>query len=248
MRLLMLILALCSAPQVASAAIVTLGFNTLPSAQGWTYGAEGPSHSGQLESNIWSADGTTLTMNTMGSPMVPPSRNTYSQTGIVNTVNSFEVAWNSRVLESEGTVAGGWGVGVAMGLQQFTVGFITDAILIAGSQIPFDATAFHDYRLTGTPGRDTFSLYIDNVLFANGSSFQPFFPGNYILFGDLTSAANAWAQLGAFTFRQVPESSTFALVLGGLSIALQVRRRKCRFLSEELFASVRKRVCSNAGQ
>jgi hypothetical protein len=227
MKRLMLTIALCSAPQVSPAAIVTLDFSTLPSAQGWSYSAEDPSHSGQLESNIWSTDGTTLAMNTMGSPLVPPARNTYLQTGIVNTVNSFEVTWSSRVLESEGTVAGGWGVGVAMGAQQFTVGFITDAILIADTQRPFDATAFHDYRLTGMPGINTFSLYIDDVLFINGRSFQKFFLGNYILFGDLTGAANARAQLDAFTFRQVPEPCTIALLLGGLLMALCVSQRKC---------------------
>jgi hypothetical protein len=218
MKCHILVLALCCAPQLASAAVVALGFNSLPSAQGWTYRAEGPSHSGQLESNIWSTDGTTLAMSTMGSPLVGGSQNTYSQTGIVNTVNPFEVTWRLRVLESQGTVAGGWGVGVAVGAQQFTVGFITNAIWIDDSQIPFDATAFHDYRLAGAPGTNTYSLYIDNVLFANGSSITPFFPGNYILFGDLSGAANARAQLQAFTFRQVPEPA--ALVFGVYGTAL----------------------------
>ena len=222
-----LFLAICFPPQVGSAAVVTLGFNSLPSAEGWTYIAEGPSHGGQLESNIWSTDGTTLTMSTMGSPLLPSSRNTYSQTGIVNTVNPFEVTWRSRVLDSEGSVAGGWGVGVAVGQRQFTVGFITNAIWIADSQMPFDATAFHDYRLTGTPGINTFSLYIDNVLFANGRSFQKFAVGNYVLFGDLTSAANARAQLQAFTFRQVPEPATMLLaVFGTAPCAIFARARR----------------------
>jgi len=228
MRCLMLILTLFSAPRAAPAAVVSLGFNTLPSAQGWTYSAEGPSHSGQLESNIWSTDGTTLSMNTMGSPLVPPSLNTYSQTGLVNSVNSFEVTWRSRLLESQGTVAGGWGIGVALGTQQFTVGFSTGAILVAGSQIPFDAMAFHDYRLIGMPGMDSYSLYIDDDLFGSGRSFQKFPSGNYILFGDLSGTANSRAQLVAFTFKQVPEPCTIALLLSGLSIALQASQRKHR--------------------
>jgi hypothetical protein len=221
------VLALCCAPQLASAAVVTLGFNSLPSAQGWTYSAEGPSHSTQLESNIWSTDGTTLTMSTMGSPLVPPSQNTYAQNGIMNTVNPFDVTWRSRVVESEGTVAGGWGVGVAVGAQQFTVGFITNAILIDGSQIPFDATAFHEYRLTGKPGTNTFSLYIDNILFANGRSFSKFAVGNYVLFGDLTGGANARAQLQALTFRQAPESATMLLAVYGTALcAISARARR----------------------
>ena len=219
-----LVLAVCCAPQLASAAVVTLGFSSLPSAEGWTYIADGPSHGGQHESAIWSTDGTSLTMSTMGSLLVAPSRNTYSQTGIVNTVNPFEVTWRSRILESEGTIAGGWGVGVAVGAQQFTVGFIRNAIWIADSQMPFDATAFHDYRLTGTPGTDTFSLYIDNVLFANRRSIQPFFAGNYILFGDLTGAANARAELQALTFRQVPESATMLLVVCGAALCAMFAR------------------------
>jgi PEP-CTERM motif len=222
-----LVLAICCTPQPASAAVVTLGFNSLPSAQGWTYIAEGLSHGGQLESNIWSTDGTTLSMNTMGSGLVPSSGNTYSQTGIVNTVNPFELTWRMRIVDSEGWVAGGWGVSVAMGAQQFTVGFITNAIWIADRQMPFDATAFHDYRLTGTPRINTFSLYVDNVLFANGRSIQPFFAGNYVLFGDLTGAANAQAQLQAFTFRQVPEPATMLLAVYGTALcAIFARARR----------------------
>ena len=235
MKRLVLVLALCCAPQLASAATVTLDFNTLPSTQGWTYLAEGPSHSGQIESNIWSTDGTTLTMDTMGSsPLVPGSQNTYSQIGIVNTVNPFEVTWRSRVLESEGSVAGGLGVAVALTssgtpAQQFTVSFITDAILIAGSQTPFDATAFHDYRLTGTPGINAFSLYIDNVLFANGhSSFEKFAVGNYVLFGDLTGAANARAEVQAFTFRQVPEPATTLLAVCAAALCKLFARARRR--------------------
>jgi hypothetical protein len=224
MKRYVLVLALCCPPQLASAAVVTLGFNSLPSAEGWTYRAEG-SHGGELESNIWSTDRTTLTMNTMDTPLgQPPSQNTYSQTGIVNTVNPFEVTWRSRVLDSEGSIAGGWGVAVAMGGQQFTVGFSTDAIWIADTQMPFDATAFHDYRLTGAPGINTFSLYIDNDLFANGRSFVPFFPRNYVLFGDLTSAANARAQLQAFTFRQVPEPAAMFLAVCGAALCANFGR------------------------
>jgi hypothetical protein len=159
--------------------------------------------------------------------LVPPSRNTYSRTGIVNTANPFDLTWRSRVVESEGAVAGGWGVGVAMGSQQFTVGFITDAIFIGGAQIPFDATAFHDYRLTGAPGINTFRLSIDDVFFADGASFQKFGVGNYVLFGDLTGAANSRIELQAFTFRQVPEPATMLLgVYGAALIGLCARARR----------------------
>src|SRR5690242_18758410 len=61
---LVLMLALLPA-SAASANTITLKFDSLPSAQGWTY-LSGYGSGAPAETDVYSVDGTKLTQNTMG--------------------------------------------------------------------------------------------------------------------------------------------------------------------------------------
>lgn len=165
------------------AAVVSLDLSSLPSAQGWTYSATGPSHAGQIETSIWSTSGTTLSMNTMGSPLVSSSgnpylesnlvnafddiSNLYIETNLVNALDDIIVSWRSRVLESTSSFYG-WSIHFATGAQGVIVGIGTNGIVLGlGSPSPlaFDATGFHDYRIEFTPGESSFDLFVDDSFF-----------------------------------------------------------------------------------
>jgi hypothetical protein len=209
---------------LASAAVITLDMSSLPSAQGWTYTATGSSHAGQVETSIWNANGTRLAMNTMGSGLVSPSGNIYQRLGEVNAVDPIVIEWTSRVLQSEGA-SYGWYVGVNDGAHSADVGFRTDGITLALAPIiSFNTTQFHDYRLEYTPGAATFSLFVDNNLFATQTALASTL--NRIGFGDGTGAANAQAEMTSYRFSQVPEPSAAGMLLLGALAVMASRQRK----------------------
>lgn len=213
----------------AVATVVTLDMSTLPSAQGWTYTAVGPSHGGQLETNIWATSGTVLSMNTMPSALVSPSGNYYIQTNLVNAIDDIILSWRSRVLESEFIASShyGWALNFETGSQGINVGFETNGIVLGtGSLLAFDATGFHDYRVEFTPGESSFDLFIDNSLFASGSASVSAL--NRILFGDGSGASNARAEMTSYSFVQVPEPRMAAVVLCVAPILLIHRWRNRR--------------------
>src|SRR3990172_1664131 len=85
--LLCLLVALQSSP--AWPLPVVLGFDTRPSAQGWLY--QGPP-----EDTVISVDGTTLTIDTVGSTAPPAA---YAQFGLIDPSLPFTVAFTARVVQ-----------------------------------------------------------------------------------------------------------------------------------------------------
>lgn len=215
----------------APAATVVLSTATLPSAQGWTYTATGPTHGDDVESAIWSTNGTTtITMNTMGQGLVSPSSNMYIMSGIVTGTYPITLNWTSRVTASEGVAAGGYGFSVDFntGGEGIIVGFSTSHLTVGtATPVAFDATAFHDYRIEFTPGSSTFSFYIDNAFHSNGNVLAT--GTSRLAFGDGTGGANTTAQITALTFTQVPEPSVSALLMFG---AWGLIMRRCRWWGE----------------
>ena len=95
-----------------SATTISLDFNSLPSAQGWTYNT-----TGQTEATIFSVSGTTLHQNSMGTGLGPGGTafQNYTLDNVVDPTKPFTLEVQARVLESETLDAGGFGFGVFTG-------------------------------------------------------------------------------------------------------------------------------------
>jgi hypothetical protein len=177
---------------------IILDFQSLPSAQGWTYMSSGP-----LEANAFSVDGSKLIQNTMGTGSTFAD---YHIASIVNPTLPFTIAVRVRVLQSEQTQPGAPAtavtIGAFTGTEVFGFGLNTGNINVAGTTMlfPFDTTQFHDYRIEAVPGVKM-DLFVDNVLL---TSIPPVLNNapNDLLFGNGSSFENGSAEITNFTFIQ----------------------------------------------
>src|SRR5262249_41970745 len=143
---------------------ITLNFNSLPSAQGWTYLSGFPPNS-PLETNVYSFDGTKLTQNTMG---IGDNFGNYVIYNGVDPTKPCTINVRRRVLQSELLDQGAafaFDVVAFTGSEVFGFGLNTTTIRAPlGTQqlASIDATQFHDYRIEANPGVNV-SIYVDNA-------------------------------------------------------------------------------------
>ncbi len=176
---------------------VTLDFNTLPSAQGWTYESDGA-----LETSIFSVSGGILTQNTLAGPF---TFERYRLPGVVDPLFPFTIEVRARVLQDSGIPPNSFGFCfmAGAGANFFGVGLSTNMIEDAvGNRVLFDNTMFHDYRLAATPGVG-YALFVDGNLVAIGPP-RTEHPDGLIL-GDSTRGRGALAEVTRFVFTQVLE-------------------------------------------
>lgn len=199
-------------------ATATVGFNSLPTAQGWTYVGNVP------EANVFSLAGGVLSQNSIGTP----DRN-YYQLSAIDPSLPFSVSFRGRMLQEEfGTPVSGFGFGVEVDLlsQTFIMGLGTTRIVAiqpGGSSVittSIDTSQFHDYLFTGNPANSSWQAFVDGTLIGSGTArLGEFGPAATISFGDLSSAVNARGEWTQFAFTQVPEPSTVAFAgLGALAL------------------------------
>jgi murein DD-endopeptidase MepM/ murein hydrolase activator NlpD len=196
----------------AQAQLVELKFDTLPSAQGWTY-----TTSGAPESAIFSVDGATLHQNSLGTGSAFQA---YILFGAVDPTKPFTVDVRARVLQSETFQLGGFSFGVFTGTEAFEVFMDTTTIQDALSTVlstSIDTTIFHNYRLEGTPGGG-YKVFVDGIQIANGTPRLGPFPSE-IFIGDGTSDGNARADVTFFRFQQgmnyrLPFVGTYSITNG----------------------------------
>lgn len=201
---------------VASAATagplhVTLGFSSLPSAQGFTYTAAG-SHAGVLESSVFSLGSGTLHQYTIGQANGTAGGGLYYQmTGGITTGETKQLRVRARCTQTVGTIAnpnglGGFAFGFANGATQYDFGITptrvyvlsgSSQVAVAGS---FDNTQFHDYVFEYSSA-SLQRLYRDGVLVFSGASGGAL-AVNRIFFGDTTGGANAEGDIAGFEFVQ----------------------------------------------
>lgn len=183
----------------ADAQIIRLDFNSLPSAQGWTFASDGTP-----ETAVFSVGNGLLTQNTVARP----DHSWYQMLGVVNPAGPFAIGVRARVLQYSGDPANAFGFcfAASTGTEEFLVGIATDRISHGGhNQVPLDGTVFHDYILAVLPGVG-YSLFVDGRFVASGpplSSTVADIGPNRLLFGDCTRGAGALAEITRFNFTQI---------------------------------------------
>jgi hypothetical protein len=218
----------------ASATTITLNFNTLPSAQGWTFS----STRNITEGSAFSVNGSTLTQNTIGDGRLAAAF--YEMAGLFDPTKPFSMEVNVRILGEE--AFGGIGIG-AFGFLASDANFsslvyvdvgevsVLDANFGTGyQQMPIDGTLFHDYLFYANPGSGTWTLDIDGA-FAMTGSINTINSGalNAIRFGDVNALENGNAEIAKYVFTQnspVPEPTSLSLIGIGLFGAWLPLRRK----------------------
>jgi hypothetical protein len=207
---------------------VSLNFDSLPSAQGWSYGGNfGENHFFSIVDGMLHQDTVTGATDGYGG-------GGYNYTGTELVADgSFDIQVRARVTAYDmfdygHGIYNGAGFGVAfIGPTCTALLYISDTCCQAGTNNPAfytgDNTVYHDYRMTDNLN-GTYTVYRDSVVIgilpiiygATGYSMP------YLLLGDMTNGANAIADITAFSYTSIPEPGMMLLLgLGGML----VRRR-----------------------
>ena len=192
-----LILGACSSgpPLDVPAGTYSLNFDSLPSAQGWTFMQNGPA-----ENDVFSVDGTRLTQDTFGSGTSSFAR--YQIDGVADPNKQMVLSLTARVLRHENLTGGSTGLGfnfvISDGVFLHRLALTADLIQVGGQFYKLNTTGFHDYSFELYPGGN-FDLYVDGVIFATGVGYETV-SSNKIFFGDSTSHENADAEITAMSF------------------------------------------------
>jgi len=185
---------------------ISLNFNSLPSAQGWTYVSGYPPNS-PVETNAYSVDGTKLSQNVQ-TTTAGPVYAAYEMYNVIDPLVPFTIEARARVTQSTQFDPSTTGVTLMLGgytgNEGFIVGLDTNNINILGTGplIPFDNTQFHDYRIEATPGV-SIKLFIDNALVADRVPYSVSEP-NVLQLGNDSSFENGQAELTSYSFAQGP--------------------------------------------
>jgi hypothetical protein len=201
----------------------SLQFNTLPSAQGWTY-FQGD---GIPETSVFSVTGTSLIQDTIGIGEHGPN---YAMFGVVDGSEPFQLTVRARVLAYEGTQPFGFffDVRTAAPNQEYAIGFTPASVIDPlGNGIAIDTTVFHTYVLRATPG-GPYTLDIDGH-FAFGGPFSATGGAlDAVQFGDGANLGptNAQAEVTELEFSQGAAATVTGvspgsgLISGGTSVTI----------------------------
>ena len=200
------------AASMPAAANIDLAFDSLPTAQGWSYQGTFP------EVSAYSVDGTTLHLDTMS---LSDATAVYAMSGVINPTLPFTVQTRARLIDSDGgrLFFSNW-----TGGELFQLVLFLDKVRVQGSDYPLDCTVFHDYRFECNPTVGA-ELYVDNNLLDSFTP-NPSAMANSILFGDgaVNPNSNLVAQITRYSFQQIPEPATLSLlILTALPFALRRR-------------------------
>jgi PEP-CTERM motif len=225
--------ALAGTASSAAAEIITLDFNSLPSAQGWTYIADGDGAS-VPESGVFSVSGGQLNQNSLGIGMTVGGGNLYQRSVTLAPTQNWSMTLVARVNAFESVLAPAYPFGLYLGGGNgLAVGFGSDNIQVLGDMgialysLPggFDSGAFNSYRLSVTGGGlQSFSIngtsVFSNIAFLGGNP-------TFIGFGDGTGFANVNADIRALEFNSgaVPEPASWALMIAGFGLVGSAMRR-----------------------
>ena len=206
MGALMFILVLIVFPQpvLAATTTISLDFNSLPSAQGWTFHN---GTSGIPDTSVFSVGGGVLHQNTIG---FGASGFAYRLDGVVDASSPFTLTVIARVLNYEVQSFNnpyGFNIGVLVGTEHFDVGIAPGNIRGGASggtlfSNSIDVSQVHEYRIEGTPGSGFFELFVDNISLGTAPAAVTGSP-NGLFLGDGTAGANAEVEVSHYSFVQV---------------------------------------------
>jgi hypothetical protein len=186
----------------ASAAMIDLNFNSLPSAQGWRYFTS----IGTNEADVFSVDGVALHQNSFGIFDDPK----YIWQGVVERT-PFELQFRARLTAFEGPYPTEYSFSILFGAGNFLVyiglgpGFIVIEENVTGVQTLFiDTSQFHDYRLLGDPVAGSYRFFVDGAEVLSRTIGHTTGDSNFLMIGDRLlgtsgSPAGAKADLSLFT-------------------------------------------------
>ena len=127
---------------VGRTATVDLQFNSLPTAQGWSY-------FGVPEPTVASVDGTMLTINTIGKGSVSAW---YEIPNLVEPDLPFTMSVKARlVADTPDTEEFSFQARHGLELWSMTL-YINTVVTPGSSSLPIDGTIFHDFVIEGIPG------------------------------------------------------------------------------------------------
>ena len=225
---------------------ISLGFTSLPSAQGWSFGGGGISCP-LPESTLYSVSGGALHQNTLGCGGGFGSNTSgagYQLNGVIASSQPFTIAVRTRVT-AENTFYGGsvshtgLGFGAEVNGKEYFIALGGGTIFgVDGSTNGFagrvlsnsiDTTQYHSYLLSVGLG-GAYTLSVDNTAIASGGGVATSPTVNDLFFGDASSRANAQGDYASYVFRQgsvvTPEPCTLALLGTGMLGLVWRRRRK----------------------
>lgn len=222
LRLLLLSLAATATP--AASLNYSLGFSSLPSAQGWTYNTLD-----EPESNMFNISGGALVETGVGRGLGPfQGFGWYSRTpDAMDPVLPWTLTVTASIQDDEtyvGVYRHGFASYVFMGGYGWGFGVDRNYIdLWDGTDVPLAiGTGVHTYTLTGDPGSLQYVLKMDGTTVASGAMAPN---DNKWLLGDVTNNHNANATLTQWQITQAPEPQTMFLIIGSLGVLSCLRRR-----------------------
>ena len=192
----------------ASAAVIDLDFNSLPSAQQWTYRTSLSTD----EEDVFSVDGAVLHQNSLG--LLDDPR--YVWQGTVQRT-PFDLRFRARLTEFDGVVQPQWGFSVLLGAEDFFVyvalgpGFIEiEENVVGNPRVFLDTSQFHDYRLLGDPVAGSYRFFVDGAQVLSRTIGHNPLGANFLMLGDRALAGSdlpvgAKADVSLFVFDYVAQ-------------------------------------------
>lgn len=209
----------------ANAETFDLGFANLPTAQGWTYNANGP---GALaETAFYTVTGTRLLQQTEG---FPAGTNDGYYARAVNFVGSTDFTLSATASITSSTGALGFILGLdsayfGLGSSNLGVYSAGEGLRFFDLPVGFDATSDTDFLVTRIG--NTVKLTAGGNLLFDGV-LTGFNTADRVVIGDGTKFADATGTYSAlrFTSGAVPEPGSWAMMIAGFGLTGAVARRR----------------------